>query len=251
MGKQKWQTDKELAEKICDELLKGNGRAILSIYNEYHNILLAFFNKHLRDPMISRVLTPEEVMNEFWSLILKRTSIVCEYKGNSSLKTYLINVLKNYVKDIKKSNNIQNALKTENVAFIWDDNDIESVTIIDKKLHNAIQSNILDKYMSQNWINTSICKDDKKSTSQILLRKALKILSIERPEDARLIGYKLLHDLSYDEIVDRYYPSEDKKKRQTIKNRLKKRFERARGYFRDILCRCLAEEGMELADLFG
>jgi len=251
MGKQRWQKDKELAEKICDELRKGNGRAILSLYNDYHNILLNFLKKTLPGFDVSSELVPEDIMNDFWCLVLKRMSIVCGFKGDSTFLTYLIQVLKNYLKDIQKRKDIRTALQTDNITSVAHDDDGELDSIMDKKLHDAIQSNTLDQYMSQNWINASICKDDIKVTRQILLRRALKILSRERPEDGRLMGYRLLHGLSYDEIVDRIYQPEDMKERQTIKNRLKKRFERARKPLRDILCKCLAEEGMELADLFG
>ena len=251
MGKQRWQRDKDLAEKICKELRKGNGRAILNLYNEYHNILLNFLKKTLPGFEVSSELEPEDIMNDFWCLVLKRTSIVCGFKGESSFVTYLINVLKNHIKDIIKRKDVRNALQTDNITSVCDDVAVESESILDKKLFDAIQANKLYEYMSEDWINTSTGKNSTEATRRVLLRRALKILSRERPEDGRLMGYRLLHGLSYDEIVDRIYQPEDMKERQIIKNRLKKRFERARKPLRDILCKCLAEEGMELADLLG
>jgi len=200
---------------------------------------------------VSSELVPEDIMNDFWCIVLKRTSIVCRFKGDSTLLTYLTKVLINFVKDIKKRKDVRNALQTDNITSVFDDGAVESESILDKKLFDAIQANKLYEYMSEDWINTSTGKNSTEATRRVLLRRALKILSRERPEDGRLMGYRLLHGLSYDEIVDRIYQPEDMKERQTIKNRLKKRFERARKPLRDILCKCLAEEGMELADLFG
>jgi RNA polymerase sigma-70 factor (ECF subfamily) len=251
MGKQRWQKDKELAEKICDELRKGNGKAILTFYNDYHNILLNFLKKTLPADEMSSELVPDDIMNDFWCLALKRTSIICGFKGNSTLLTYLIEVLKNHVKDIKKRKDVRNALQTDNITSVFDDDTVETESLLDKKLYAAIQTDKLYGYMSQDLINTSMGKKSPEATRRVLLRRALKILSRERPEDGRLIGYRLLQGLSYDEIADRICQPEDMKERQTIKNRLKKRFERARKPLKNILCQCLAEEGMELADLFG
>jgi DNA-directed RNA polymerase specialized sigma24 family protein len=82
--------DLELAQETCSELRAGNNEAILPVYNKYHPLFMGYTRRRIRafnDD--SRAIS---ILNDFWVELLNAKAI-CDFKGISSLKTYLFKIL--------------------------------------------------------------------------------------------------------------------------------------------------------------
>ncbi len=79
------ETDKALAQQICEEIQSGNRDAISEIRKKHQRYFIPFARQSLSDP--------ECFLEEFWDE-LSDGKVLCRYKGDSSLKCFLINILK-------------------------------------------------------------------------------------------------------------------------------------------------------------
>jgi RNA polymerase sigma factor (sigma-70 family) len=83
------QNDLNLAKTTCNELRSGNNEAILGIYNQYHPFFLGYTRRRLHSFDKDKAVS---VLTDFWVELLNAKAI-CDFKGLSSLKTYLFRIL--------------------------------------------------------------------------------------------------------------------------------------------------------------
>lgn len=117
--------DIELAKKICEELCNNNNSAIKELITKYHKNFIGFTRKKLYN-----LNEYEDVVNAFWTEAIDK-KLLCNYKGKSSLKTYLQNALYNRIKD---ANRVSKRVQTDPLP----ENTIESNAVIKKIVRKAI-----------------------------------------------------------------------------------------------------------------
>ncbi|MBC2736544.1 MAG: RNA polymerase sigma factor [Desulfobacteraceae bacterium] len=94
--------DYTMAQETCTELLSGNNEAILVIYNKFHPLFLGYTRR--RTHSLNDDTKALSILDDFWVELLNAKAI-CDFKGISSLKTYLFKIL-NYriVDNVRRAN---------------------------------------------------------------------------------------------------------------------------------------------------
>jgi RNA polymerase sigma-70 factor (ECF subfamily) len=83
------QEDLALAQKTCEQLRSGNNEAILGIYNIYQPFFLGYTRRRIHSFTDAGATS---ILDDFWVELLNAKAI-CDYRGLSSLKTYLFKIL--------------------------------------------------------------------------------------------------------------------------------------------------------------
>ena len=99
------QTDFALAQETCVELRSGNNEAILCIYNKFHPLFMGYTRRRTHSFDDDR---PTSILDDFWVELLNAKAI-CDFKGISSLKTYLFKILNFRIVDNVRRANRQGA----------------------------------------------------------------------------------------------------------------------------------------------
>ena len=84
------QEDLALAQEACLELRAGNNEAILPVYQIYHPLFMGYTRRRIR--AFSDDSRAISILDDFWVELLNAKAI-CDFKGISSLKTYLFKIL--------------------------------------------------------------------------------------------------------------------------------------------------------------
>jgi hypothetical protein len=79
------QNDLILAQETFEELRSGNNEAILGIYNKYQPLFIGYTRRRIQRYDSDRATL---ILDDFWVELLNARAI-CDFKGLSSLKTYL------------------------------------------------------------------------------------------------------------------------------------------------------------------
>ena len=95
------QNDLILAQETCEELRSGNNEAILGIYNRYQPLFMGYTRRRIQRYDSDRATL---ILDDFWVELLNARAI-CDFKGLSSLKTYLFKILNFRIVDsVRKAN---------------------------------------------------------------------------------------------------------------------------------------------------
>jgi RNA polymerase sigma factor (sigma-70 family) len=217
-NKNSFEEDLRLAQKICDELRANNNEAIIEIYEKFQQQFvnlckarLSRYNKN--DPHIA-----ESVISKFWIDLLNAKSI-CSYKGQASLKTYLITILKRRITDENRSFKRENS-KKENIE------DDQKISFLETSSYPSPEKRILNKEQKR------------------IMQEALLMLEEASIRDADLIRM-YLHGLNYRQMVEQQSTKQKTDDAEMAKrvNSIKKQFTRKRtgslAKFKICLRRCL------------
>lgn len=193
------QTDLELAQKACAELISGNNEAILPIYKQYHPFLFAFTRRRVgsNDPQSAL-----SILNDFWVELLNSEAI-CAFKGLASLKTYLFSILKFRIIDNMRREHRQGAYHKN----------------ISEKDHE------LDNFESEDESPEKAVMHKEKIR---LVHESLLMLSKTSPTDAYLVKMHL-EGMSYDQMSEKLLAGQDWTQGEMEKkiNAVKKQFTRS------------------------
>ena len=152
------QADLALAQEACLELRAGNNEAILPVYQKYHPLFMGYTRRRIcafSDD--SRTIS---ILDDFWVELLNAKAI-CDFKGISSLKTYLFRILNfRIIDDVRRekrqgaySNNISNgdkdidAFGDDDVSPEQDLMDKEKIRLIHETLLMLTDSSPTDAYL--------------------------------------------------------------------------------------------------------
>ena len=243
--KQKRKQDLELAQKICVELKKGNRKAIEVIWKKYNQSLINLCKNKFEDSFLKLGTDCEGFVTDLWCEIIENTDIICKFKGDSYLKTYLNKVF--FYKamtllSLKKTEYLFETRLFSELTTETNEDDLDFDKVLLKKANKSLPEN-LHSFTLATALQT-------RELIQKIIRKSLKRLSVKRSEEAHLLAARILKGLTYEEFVEKKYVVENAKEKQRIINRLKKRFERVKDTFKKEITRSLEEEGMDIQDLW-
>ena len=218
--------DFHLAQKICQELLNKNKKAIQELFYKFQKMFVGIAKKRLysNDPNQA-----ESILSNFWVELLNANAI-CNYKAQASLKSYLIKILFRRIIDDNRSYLRENSKK----EYLEDN----ATKVLQKKDNNpSPEDRILD--------------DDKKR----IINEALLILEDVSPKDADLIRMHL-QGFDYRQMAEMQLtilqPDEQELGKKV--NSLKKQFTRKRtgslAKFKICLNRCLEKHKLSYRELF-
>lgn len=198
--------DMALAQRICDELHRGNTHAVLELMQLYGKSLEAFtrsqvkgtYSRHMihyYGPDDTSEIQPsvEDLVQEFWKNKILTEKVVCSYQGNNgaSLKTFFFRVMMNLI--MEHGRQIVRRKKIHDKA--------ES---IQKDLYSGInpgppdEDEILSHAEDPDLVNDA----HQQQLNRVFVRIALEQLSVRRPRDAKLI-FLFMEGLTYREIAQR------------------------------------------------
>ncbi len=219
--------DLVLAQETCVELRAGNNEAILGIYNKYQPLFLGYTRKRTHFLESDKAIS---IIDDFWVELLNAKAI-CDFKGLSSLKTYLFKILNFRIVD-----NIRRAGRK-----------------------TAYQNNISSK---DNEIDDFGCDDvspekDVMDKEKIrLIHESLLMLTESSPTDAFLVKLHL-EGLGYQHMAERslgnqsYTDKELKKKTNAIKKQFTRKNTGSLAKFKSCLERVMAQNQLIHKDLLN
>lgn len=221
------ETDLLLAEKLCAELLSGNGEAILKIYSDYHPLFLGYTRRRLHSTDNDSATS---VLSDFWVELLNAKAI-CDYKGLASLKTYLFKILNFRIID-----NVRKAYR-----------------------QSAHDKNISDKDHEIDGFGS----DDKSPENDMIHKEKIKLvhetllmLVDTSPGDAYLVKMHL-EGLDYSQMAERSLSDKDYPQKELDKkiNAIKKQFTRdgtgSLAKFKSCLERVMRKNKINQDDIFN
>lgn len=161
----------EFAQQVCKDLRAGRSEALLVIYNRYQNFFAALASRRVFDADPNQV---DEVLSKFWIEMLNGKAI-CNFKGQSSLRTYLTGILNRRIIDANRKYE-----RDRNLCEIIERYEFESEA--DSRAAPVPENSLLDKE-KQNLFYSSLMQLEEKS-----------------PRDANLIKMHL-EGLTYEEMA--------------------------------------------------
>jgi RNA polymerase sigma factor (sigma-70 family) len=217
----------ELAQQVCKNLRTGHPEALMILYNRYQNFFAAFAKKRLFDDGPCNV---DDILANFWIELLNGKAI-CNFKGQSSLQTYLTVILNRRIIDVnrkyERSRNSQFANYSQTDDISPESQHIQSPEdeLIGKEQHS-------------------------------LILEALSQLEKTSPRDANLIRMHL-EGMTYEEMAKaetRHENCDDsrlKKKTDAIKKQFTRNGSGSLARFKNILNRSLERQSFETEDLLN
>jgi RNA polymerase sigma-70 factor (ECF subfamily) len=217
--------DISLAKEICDELHSENKEAILNLYNIYQPFFLGVARRRLYSSDPHNV---ETLLSNFWIERLNGRAI-CNYKGEASLRHYLLMILKRQIVDNNRKN-------------------------IRQKEINRDVSEWRDEIQTVNGGPSSPEQVLIQKEKQKIIHEALLMLSEASPRDAHLVRMNL-DGLNFREMAKREMSAikYDKAELDKKTNAIKKQFVRprtgSREKFRVCLERCMKKNKLKQEDM--
>ena len=216
----------EFAQQVCKDLRAGRSEALMGLYNRYQKFFAAFASRRVFDADPNQV---DEVLSKFWIEMLNGNAI-CNFKGQSSLRTYLTVILNRRIIDANRKYD-----RDKNLRKIIEKNEINSEP--DSPAAQTPENSLLDKE-TQNLVYSSLMQLEEKS-----------------PRDANLIKMHL-EGLTYEEMAKAELHSDDlnpgnlKKKTDAIKKQFTRNNTGSLAKFKSILNRNLEKESLGIGDLY-
>jgi len=217
----------ELAQQICRDLGSGHPDALITLYKRYQNFFAAFAKKRLFDDTTCNV---DEVLSNFWIELLNGKAI-CNFKGQSTLQTYLTVMLNRRIIDANRK------------------------YARDRNSQMAIQKQTRDAEPGcrhfQSPEDELIGKEQ-----QRLIFEALRQLEDVSPRDANLIRMHL-EGLTYEEMAkaeikgENCDPQKLKKKTDAVKKQFTRNATGSLAKLKSILNRSLEKQSLENGDLLN
>jgi RNA polymerase sigma-70 factor (ECF subfamily) len=193
------QEDLALAQEACLELRAGNNEAILPVYQKYHPLFMGYTRRRIRSfSDDSRTIS---ILDDFWVELLNAKAI-CDFKGISSLKTYLFKILNFRIIDDVRREKRQGAY-INNISS--DDKDIDGFGDDDV----SPEQDLMDKEKIR------------------LIHETLLMLTDSSPTDAYLVKMHL-EGMSYQQMAEKMLGNKPKSDKELKKktDSIKKQFTR-------------------------
>ena len=220
--------DVALAQETCTELRAGNNDAILPVYHKYHPIFMGYARRRIKDFNDDSRAT--SIVDDFWVELLNAKAI-CDFKGISSLKTYLFKILNFRIIDNVRRAGRQNAYAS-NIS--GGDNDIDGVG---------------DDGVSPE-------KDLMAKEKVRLVHETLLMLTDSSPTDAYLMKMHM-EGMSYQEMAEKLIgnkPKSDrelKKKTDAVKKQFTRKTSGSMAKFKSCLERIMTKNQLAYGDLLN
>ncbi|MEZ4528814.1 MAG: hypothetical protein R2941_23125 [Desulfobacterales bacterium] len=238
------QEDRELAEKICKEIRRGNRDAILEIYHRFH-----LFFQRLAQKQMGSMEDTDDLLGNFWLELLNGNAI-CAYEGmnNAALRSYLAKILLLRIIDLQRK--IKKQEKRFVSPFVQENGREEeafskSTMTPDSGGQRSILSEISDSAQSPDDLIMQ------KQRSR-MFQNALLLLHELSPADARYIRQRM-EGLTYEEMAladtDKSDPQSVHKKADAIKKQYTRPKTGSLAKFRIILENLMNENRMTKQDL--
>jgi DNA-directed RNA polymerase specialized sigma24 family protein len=237
--------DLELANRICQELQQNNKHAALELMELYGKYLESYTRERVRKINLPEMDSDEwvkDLLQEFWITKILEEKVVCRYQGknDASLKTFLFTIMYNLsFRQFKKTIRRRETL-IDNMPETWEPSSPfkEDET---NMLLNIDSADLTDDHVQE-------------KLNRGFVDQALKTLSSERPEDARIISWRIKDDLTYLQIAQKdleargLKPDNDvvKKKAAALRQQCTRQKTGAFARFADIYQKILAEKGFRL-----
>ena len=217
----------ESARQICKNLRAGQSEALTPLYFRYQNFFAAFAKKRLYNAAPYNV---EEVLGNFWIELLNGKAI-CNFKGQSSLQTYLTVILNRRIIDANRR---------------YDRNRISQIIIREQTFDAAP-----DFQHIQSPEDELIDKEQHR-----LILEALLQLEQASPRDANLIRMHLA-GLTYEDMAkaelkgENCSPKKLKQKTDAVKKQITRNGTGSLAKLKSILNRSLERRSLEAGDLLN
>lgn len=234
--------DIKIAQWVCEELKKGNNEVIEGIYQCYYPLLLNYARKRLYNQN-----NVEDVIQDFWIKLIN-TKAICNYKGKSSLSTYLIGILDRQVKDKNKKPNLNKAKKYLDPVPVV----IEQKPIEDEYGNRTIEID----YGLRETHEDKILQNEMQKEVYELTHQALSLLAKSHPDDAKYIEMYKRYGLTYKEIAAKELginPSEEelKRKNDAIKKQVTRPITGSMARLKTIVERLMKQKRLTRDDIFN
>ena len=222
------QTDLALAQETCAELRSGNNEAILPVYQKYHPLFMGYTRRRIRS--FSDDSKTISILDDFWVELLNAKAI-CDFKGISSLKTYLFKILNFRIIDDVRRKKRQGAY-INNISS--DDKDIDGFGSDDV----SPEKDLMEKEKIR------------------LVHETLLMLTDSSPTDAYLVKMHM-EGLSYQEMAEKLLgnkPKSDKelkKKTDAVKKQFTRKTSGSMAKFKSCLERTLQKNQLIHKDLLN
>jgi len=218
--------DLVLAQETCLELRSGNNDAILPVYRKYQSMFMGYTRRRVHSSDDDRATS---ILTDFWKELLNAKAI-CDFKGLSSLKTYLFKILNFRIID-----NVRKDKRQEPIGGIISYPDDDSDGIEDD---NGVSPE--EDLMHKETIR--------------LIHETLLMLAESSPTDAYLIKMQM-EGLSYQEMAKQLLgnkPKSDrelKKKTDSIKKQFTRKTSGSMAKFKSCLERMMIKNQLAYSDL--
>lgn len=211
-----------LADKICQALRSGNCKAIIEIYQRYHQRFKMFAKLQLGAFTGS---TADDVLHNFY-IELMNGKAICSYngKGKKSLYSYLLNLLRWRILDEIRSTAKYRYRKVELGSVDSENNDDE----------NALSAAAMKKASEKKteWGLENSFSDPEHIVIQKqyvqIIHEALFRLEKISSRDANYIKWRIFDKMNYREMAHLEVQNNDPKEIQKRENAIKKQFTRDR-----------------------
>jgi RNA polymerase sigma factor (sigma-70 family) len=237
--------DLELANRICQELRHNNNHAAQELVELYGRYLEAFTRKQLGEIDLPEMDSDEwikDLLQGFWKKKILEEKVVCAYEGRNgaSLKSFLFSVMRNYISQQFKVIIRRKEKSTGDMTINW-----EPSSSSEEYEKNIIK--IIDlEDLSDDWVQEKL--------NRAMVDMALKELSLKRPEDEKIISFRMKDDLTYRQIAQQELeaqglnPDNDEvtKKAAAFRQQCTRPKTGAMARFAVIYMKILAENGYEL-----
>jgi RNA polymerase sigma-70 factor (ECF subfamily) len=221
------QADLELAQEACMELRAGNKDAIRPVYIKYQPMFMGYTRRRVHSSDDDRATS---ILSDFWVELLNAKAI-CDFKGLSSLKTYLFKILNFRIIDSVRRTKRQRAYICTTSGG---DNDVDGPGDDDVSPEEGVMH-----------------KETIRLTHETLL-----MLTDSSPTDANLVKLHL-EGMSYQEMAEKtlagksFSDKELKKKATAIKKQFTRKTSGSMAKFKSCLERVMRKNDLNPADMLN
>jgi RNA polymerase sigma factor (sigma-70 family) len=222
------QEDLALAQEACLELRAGNNEAILPVYQKYHPLFMGYTRRRIRS--FSDDSRTTSILDDFWVELLNAKAI-CDFKGISSLKTYLFKILNfRIIDDVRREK--RQVAYTNKIG--GGDKDLEGI--------------------GDDEVSPEKVLMDKENVR--LVNETLLMLTDSSPTDAYLVKMQM-EGLSYQQMAEKMLgnkPKSDKelkKKTDAVKKQFTRKTSGSMAKFKSCLERIMTKNQLAYGDLLN
>lgn len=217
-----------LAQETCSELRAGNNEAILPVYKKYHPLFMGYTRRRIRDFGDDGRATT--IVNDFWVELLNAKAI-CDFKGISSLKTFLFKILNFRIVDNVRRAGRKNAY-ANNIS--GGDNDVDGFGADDV----SPEKDLMDKEKVRLVHDTLLMLTENSPTDAYLMKMHMEGLNYQQMAE-KLMGTKPKSD------------KELKKKTDAVKKQFTRKISGSMAKFRSCLERIMTKNQLAYSDLLN
>lgn len=219
--------DLVLAQETCTELRAGNNDAILPVYRKFQPVFMGYTRRRVHSSDDDRATS---ILTDFWVELLNAKAI-CDFKGLSSLKTYLFKILNFRIVDNVRREKRQGAYGN-------------NISNGDKDIDGFGDDDVSPE------------KDLMSKEKVRLVNETILMLTDSSPTDAYLVKMQM-EGLSYQEMAEKLLgnkPKSDKelkKKTDAVKKQFTRKTSGSMAKFKSCLERIMTKNRLAYGDLLN